>query len=82
MGAFSFTDKLVSELMSSLGAFCDMVAPLRAPIDDVASGGKLLPSRSCVPAIIEGVFLLRNSIPKGNAYSYASMLTSTHCLLR
>jgi len=39
---FSFTDKLDSEIMSSLGAFCD--GSLRAPIDAITSGGKYLPS--------------------------------------
>ena len=66
MGAFSFTEKLVSEIMGSLGI--SVMIPQCAPIDAIASGGKYLPSHYCVSAIIEGVFLLRNSIPKGNEY--------------
>jgi hypothetical protein len=48
--------------MSSLGTFCDH--SLHAPIDAVANGGKYLPFHYCVPARLEGVFLLRNSIPR------------------
>jgi hypothetical protein len=48
--------------MSSLGNFCDH--SLYAPINAVASGGKYLPSHVCVHARLEGVFLLRNSIPR------------------
>jgi len=55
MGVFSFTEKLVSEIMSSLGL--SVMRPQCAPI--------------CVSAIIEGVFLLRNSIPKGSANEFA-----------
>ncbi len=44
-----------------------MIAPLRAPISAIASGGKLLPSHQCVSAKIEGVFLLRNSIPRSDS---------------
>ena len=66
MGVFSFTEKLVSEIMSSLGV--SVMMPQCAPIDAITSGGKYLPSHYCVSAIIEGVFLLRNSIPKGDAY--------------
>jgi hypothetical protein len=66
MGEFSFTEKLVSEIMSSLGI--SVMRPQCAPTDAIASEGKYLPSHKCVSAIIEGVFLLRNSIPKGDAY--------------
>ncbi len=38
MGVFSFTEKLVSEIMSSLGL--SVMMPLCAPIDAIASGGK------------------------------------------
>jgi hypothetical protein len=37
---FSFTDKLVSEITSSLGL--SVIAPLHAPIDDIASGGRFI----------------------------------------
>ena len=39
-GIFSFTEKLVSEIMSSLGFFYAL--PFCAPIDDIASGGKFI----------------------------------------
>jgi hypothetical protein len=38
MGVFSFTEKLVSEIMSSLGL--SVMMPQCAPIDAIASGGK------------------------------------------
>lgn len=66
MGVFSFTDKLVSEIMSSLGL--PVMLSQCAPIDAIASGGKYFAFSLCVPAIIEGVFLPRNTIPKGNVY--------------
>ncbi len=66
MGVFSFTEKLVSKIMSSLGL--PVMRSQCAPIDAIASGGKYVAFSLCVPAIIEGVFLLRNSIPKGNEY--------------
>ncbi len=61
MGVFSFTDKLVSEITSSLGL--PVMLSQCAPIDAIASGGKYFALSLCVPAIIEGVFLPRNSIP-------------------
>jgi len=36
---FSFTDTLVSKIMSSLGAFCD--GSLRAPIDAIANDASI-----------------------------------------
>ena len=66
MGVFSFTDKLVSEIMSSLGL--PVMLSQCAPIDAIASGGKYFAFSLCVPAIIEGVFQPRNTIPKGNVY--------------
>jgi hypothetical protein len=40
MGEFSFTEKLVSEIMSSLGL--SVMMPQCAPIDAIASGGKFI----------------------------------------
>ena len=62
MCVFSFTEKLVSEIMSSLGL--PVMLSQCAPIDAIASGGKYFAFSLCVPAIIEGVFLPRNSIPR------------------
>jgi len=62
MGVFSFTEKLVSEIMSSLGL--SVMRPQCAPIDAITSGGKYFAFSLCVPAIIEGMFLPRNTIPR------------------
>ncbi len=52
MGVFSFTDKLVSKIMSSLGL--PVMLSQCAPIDAIASGGKYFAFSLCVPVIIEG----------------------------
>ena len=62
MGVLSFTDKLVSEIMSSLGL--PVMLSQCAPIDGITSGGKYFAFSLYVPAIIEGEFLPRNSIPR------------------
>ena len=62
MGVFSFTEKLVSEIMSSLGL--SMMMPQYAPIDAIASGGKCVAFSLLCTCYIEGVFLPRNSIPR------------------
>ena len=65
MGVFSFTEKLVSEIMSSLGL--SVMRPQCAPIDAIASG-QVCCLLTTVYLLLEGVFLLRNSIPKSDAY--------------
>jgi hypothetical protein len=40
MGVFSFTEELVSKIMSLLGL--SVITPLCAPINDIASGGKFI----------------------------------------
>ena len=62
MGVFSFTEKLVSKIMSSLGL--SVMRLQCAPINAIVVEASMLPSHYCVPAIIEGVFLPRNSIPR------------------